>query len=85
MSSTRSPTNGEGVPDTIPAYQTIIAMGPGVIPFILEDLRRTHDLWLWALRFLNRRVDIAADAGTHDDKVRAWLAWGVERGYIRNA
>src|SRR5438094_1800233 len=68
-----------------PAYQAIIALGPDVVPLVLEDLRRTHDLWFWALRYLNHRMDVAADAGTHDDKVAAWLAWGIDRGYISDA
>ena len=62
-----------------------VALGPDVVPLVLEDLRRTHDLWFWALRYLNHRMDVAADAGTHDDKVAAWLAWGIDRGYISDA
>src|ERR1043166_3767074 len=36
-----------------PAYQKIIAIGPGVIPLILRDLQQTRDHWLWALYVLS--------------------------------
>jgi hypothetical protein len=65
-----------------PAYQTIMAKGPCVIPFVLEDLSETRGLWFWALRYLNGGVDVAAKAGKHRDKVRAWLRWGQMLGYI---
>lgn len=36
----------------LPEYQKIIAMGPGVVGLILEELERKTDFWFWALEFL---------------------------------
>jgi hypothetical protein len=60
-----------------PAYQSIIGMGPAVVPFILRELRRSPDFWFWALRCVtgenpvtqNMRGDVAA-------MTKAWLDWG---------
>ena len=62
-----------------PAYQRIIALGEGVIPYILRDLKRTRGHWFWALRFLSGFEDPVSDGATHDEAVDAWLKWGLER------
>jgi hypothetical protein len=67
-----------------PAYQRIIGMGDGAIPLILDDLKRTRSRWFWALRALNKGVDVAANVTSHGEKVAAWLAWGASRGLVGN-
>src|SRR5438128_6698242 len=37
-----------------PAYQEIIAMGKGVIPLLLAELKREPNDWFWALHALTR-------------------------------
>lgn len=65
-----------------PAYQGIIALGRSVIPFVLRDLKKTRDHWLWALYVLSRFHDPAPPDATFDEAVDAWLAWGKEQGYL---
>jgi hypothetical protein len=64
-----------------PAYQKIIAIGPGAIPLILRDLQRTRDHWLWALYVLSEEDPAPADSD-FGQAVDAWLSWGRERGFI---
>jgi hypothetical protein len=62
-------------------YQTIMAMGPPVIPLILNRLRTAHEHWFWALRHLARK-DVAAGADNPTTAAKAWITWGKEKGYI---
>lgn len=67
-----------------PAYQRIIGMGWGAVPFILRELEQRPDHLLWALQAITGE-DPAGH--THDLKsgVAAWLQWGRERGLLSNA
>src|SRR5881628_3600825 len=40
-----------------PAYQRIIGMGWVAVPFILGELARRPDQWLWVLRSIIKRFD----------------------------
>jgi hypothetical protein len=64
-----------------PAYQQIIGMGPGVVPFILNELERTPNHWFWALRAITREDPVRPE---HRGKVaamaREWLQWAEEKG-----
>ena len=66
------------------AYQRIIGMGWGAVPFILRELEQRPDHLLWALQAITGE-DPAHH--THDLKagVAAWLQWGRERGLLSNA
>jgi hypothetical protein len=63
-----------------PAYQSIIAKGPKIIPRILRQLELEGDepdMWFWALRVLTNENPVPLDA--QGDVVRmaqAWLTWG---------
>lgn len=57
------------------AFLEILAMGPRVLPYIVEDLRRTRDHWFPALRAFATPFDAGAGASTHDEAVDAWLLW----------
>lgn len=66
-----------------PAYLRIIAMGPAVVPFILEDLERTHGHWFVALRLITGENPIKPeDKGKVQRLAEAWIAWGRERGLV---
>ena len=65
-----------------PAYQQIIAMGPAVIPLILQSLEAEPDHWFWALKMLNDGIDVADGEDTISGAAAAWLKWGRENGYL---
>jgi hypothetical protein len=67
-----------------PAYQRIIGMGPAVVPLILEELRRAHGQWFWALRAITG-VDPVPDEEKGDVRKSeaAWVTWGQRQGLIR--
>lgn len=67
-----------------PAYKAIIAMGPSVVPLILDELRTSPDHWFVALDALTGASPITEEHAGHFDKMVAdWLAWGVSRGLIQ--
>ncbi|MEK6289371.1 MAG: hypothetical protein AABO57_26970 [Acidobacteriota bacterium] len=66
-----------------PAYQRIISLGEEVIPYILDDLQRTHGHWLWALHILSEFHDPATEGATFDEAVDAWLNWGRQQGLLK--
>jgi hypothetical protein len=65
-----------------PAYQRIIGLGPGVLPFILRDLQQTRSHWLWALHILSRFQDPAPKGASFNEAVDAWLKWGRAQGLL---
>lgn len=68
---------------THPAYERIIAMGPMVVPFILEDLRDNGGDWYIALRKLaTDPPQITSEtARSTQAVVETWLEWGRRHGY----
>lgn len=65
------------------AYQRVIAMGPGVVPLILEDLQARGGDWYVALRCLvvdppHIGPEIAGDCRMI---IATWLEWGHKHGY----
>jgi hypothetical protein len=65
-----------------PAYQQIIGMGPEVIPFIFEELRRDPDDWFAALRALTGGNPVPPESrGKLKEMASAWLEWGERHGY----
>jgi hypothetical protein len=59
------------------SYQSIIAMGPEVVPILLRDLQKTRRHWFWALRHLTGIDPVPAkDKGNLDRMIAAWLEWG---------
>jgi hypothetical protein len=66
-----------------PAYQRIIGLGKGVIPFILRELQDEPSEWFWALRALTGEDPTTEEmAGNRKKLAEAWLNWGKENGYI---
>ena len=60
-----------------PAYRKIVAMGPEVIPLILEDLEKANNHWYSALYDLTGAKPVPKDyAGRMDVMREFWLSWG---------
>jgi hypothetical protein len=65
------------------SYQSIIAMGPEVVPILLCDLQKTRRHWFWALRHLTNADPVPEkDKGNVDKMIGAWLEWGKREGRI---
>ncbi len=65
-----------------PAYQTIMAKGPSVIPLILKEMKRRPGHWFWALEYLTDGENPAADCANLTEATRAWIGWGEANGYL---
>jgi len=57
------------------SYQSIIGLGPAVVPLLLESLAEEPQDWFWALAAIARE-DAAEGADSFEDAARAWLEWG---------
>lgn len=63
------------------AYQQIIALGPAVVPLILQQLATAPDHWGWALHYLTGENPVPAEAaGDVQATAEAWIAWGRTGG-----
>ncbi len=59
------------------SYQKIMAMGPDVVPLLLQDLQENRRSWFWALRHITNANPVPPeDQGNLDKMVAAWVAWG---------
>ena len=65
-----------------PSYQSIIAMGKEVLPWLLLELQERPDHWLVALNRITGEDPAPADS-TFTEAVEAWLTWGRQRGLLR--
>src|SRR5438552_3179740 len=64
-----------------PAFQEIIRMGQGVVPFMLRDLEERPRLWVWALPDITGANPVPpSDAGNIAKMSEAWLRWARENG-----
>jgi hypothetical protein len=69
-----------------PAYQAIIALGPPVVPLILQELEKEPAYWFEALRAIAREDPAAGEArGNFRALAAAWLDWGRARGLLGEA
>jgi len=65
------------------SYQQVIALGPDVVPYILDELRRRPDHWFWALSVLTGVNPVPDDeAGNVRAMTDAWLQWGEQEGLL---
>lgn len=67
-----------------PSYQQIIAMGPVVIPFILQRMQKEPSYWFDALQALTSGADpiLPNQYGNMQAMTSAWLQWGKDNGYV---
>lgn len=61
-----------------PAYRAIIALGPSMMPFIIEDLRKETDHWFHALRSITGHVPEVSQPASLGALRLAWLRWADE-------
>ncbi|HZM01814.1 MAG TPA: hypothetical protein VFC44_02220 [Candidatus Saccharimonadales bacterium] len=59
-----------------PAYQSILVLGPDVVPLILNELQVRPGRWLQALKALNNGFDPSQQGDDFDEAVKAWINWG---------
>jgi len=79
----RNPTGTVSRMIAHPAYRAIIRMGPDVIPFVLEELKRDPDEWFYALAKLSGENPVPdASRGRFPQMVEAWVRWGKDNGYL---
>jgi hypothetical protein len=66
-----------------PSYQSIIGMGPSVVPILLKDLEKNHRIWFWALVSITGQNPVKPeDAGDVRQMAEAWIDWGKRTGRI---
>ncbi len=67
------------------AYLEIINMGDEVLPFILEDLKKSPDHWFSALRSITGSDPVLPEQrGRMKQMTKAWIDWGFENGYLNH-
>lgn len=65
------------------AYQTILSMGPVILPFIFENLRDEGGFWFHALQQLTKENPIPDEMGGRIQEMKTkWLEYGKEHHYI---
>jgi len=66
-----------------PSYQSIIGLGPKVVPLILAELESEGDHpdhWFWALQVLTKADPVSEeDEGNFRNMARSWLDWARKR------
>jgi hypothetical protein len=68
-----------------PTYQAIIAMGEVVVPFILRDLARQSDYWMYALGIITGENPVSQGmAGNMEQMAQTWVTWGRSKGLIEH-
>ena len=66
---------------THPAYQRIIGMGAGALPYIFRALRADADHWFWALRSITGVNPVPPEYRGDIARMREfWLDWGKVHG-----
>ena len=66
-----------------PAYQSIIGMGPEVLPILIRELQDNPNHWFWALRAITEEDPTQPeDAGNLQKMRESWLMWAKERDYL---
>jgi hypothetical protein len=66
-----------------PKYQSIIGLGPDVLPILFRELKAKPDHWFWALRAITEADPTRPeDAGNLPKMAESWLNWAKERGYL---
>lgn len=68
-----------------PDYQSIISIGPRVLPYILDDLKteRHPAHWFPALKTLSNNDPVdPSQRGNILAMKKAWMKWGMANGYL---
>ena len=66
------------------AYREIIALGPAVVPLLLQELEQRPNHWFAALRSLTGEDPVPpSERGRIGPMTEAWIKWGKDRGLKR--
>jgi hypothetical protein len=66
-----------------PAYRAIIALGPPVVPLLLQDLQREPVHWFEALQVISGEDPVPREHWGDMAAMRLdWLNWGRQRGLL---
>ena len=66
-----------------PAYQSIIAMGPTAVPWLLDRLQENPNHWFVALRTITGVNPVPPESrGRFKEMTAAWLEWGRQEGFL---
>lgn len=67
------------------SYQSIIGLGPAVVPLILAELEHDPDHWFWALEAITGENPVSQDdAGDIQASADAWIQWGRNNDYLKS-
>ncbi len=65
-------------------YQEILALGPRVLPLILEDLSNEAGHWFAALQAMTGWTPPLEDNCTFEEARQAWLQWGRDQKFLKD-
>jgi hypothetical protein len=66
-----------------PAYGKLFALGPSIVPMLLEVLVTKPDLWFPLLRDITGENPVPLEErGVYDLMVERWRAWGRGKGLL---
>ena len=66
-----------------PAHLQIIKLGKAVVPLLLQDLKKNHNHWFYALNLITKCNPVEKDhIGRLDAMVGDWIQWGKSENYI---
>ncbi len=66
-----------------PKYQSIIGMGPAVLPVLFRELQKNPDHWFWALQAITGEDPARPeDIGEVRKMTETWLKWAEKKGYV---
>lgn len=66
-----------------PNYKKILDLGPEIIPFIFEELKKDRGLWYDALYELTGECPAPRNMKSSAKRDELWMAWGRARGYTK--
>jgi calcineurin-like phosphoesterase family protein len=64
-----------------PSYHRIIGLGPAVLPFIFDDLRKELQHWFYALACITGESPEIPNPGKMEEIRQIWLNWADLHGY----
>ncbi len=66
-----------------PKYQSIIGLGPAVLPILFRELQKNPDHWFWALHAITEEDPTRPeDLGDVQKMTESWLKWAEKNGYL---
>ena len=66
-----------------PAYAKLVALGPSIVPMLLEVLVTKPDIWFPLLRDITGENPVPLEErGIYDLMVERWRSWGRQKGLL---